>query len=137
LCTSSGQWPTIPLGLVAPAHEMGPIKRWIDRMQRLLLSNEGNSLRYARFPGLQNALGVRFSIEPHSTVTLDPRRLGLALAEPSAGKRFEALLELYLDAVGSLCGDTAPKTILVFFPEDIADLRMQNPLLSDEERRVL
>src|SRR5262245_45821997 len=132
LCTSSGECPTIPLGLIAPKHEIGPIKRWFERMQGLLLSNEGNSLRYARFPGLRPALGVRFVIEPHSTINLDPRRFSLAMAEPSGPARFDALLDLYLDAVASLSGDTAPKAILVFFPEDVADLRIQNPLLSAE-----
>jgi hypothetical protein len=137
LCTSSGDYPAIPLGLVAPRQDVVPIKRWLDRMQRLLLSNEGNSLRYARFPGLQTALGVKFVVEPHSIAEIDPRRLGLALAEPSAPSRFDALLELYLDAVASLSGDTAPKAILVFFPEEIAELRIQNPFLSNEERRAL
>jgi hypothetical protein len=124
LCTSSGNCPTIPLGLVAPKHEIGPIKRWFERMQRLLLSNEGNSLRYARFPGLPTVLRAKFSMESHSTVVLDPKRLGLALAEPFGPSRFDALLELYLDSVANLCGDTAPKAILVFFPEEVADLRI-------------
>ena len=137
LCATSGECPTIPLGLVAPHQEIGSIKRWIDRMHRLLLSSEGNSLRYARFPGLTTAFGVRFVIEPRSTVALDPRRFGLALAEPSESSRFDALLELYVEAVARLCGDTAPKTILVFFPEDIAELRVQNAQLSDQDRRVL
>lgn len=137
LCASSGRCPTIPLGLVAPAHEIVPIRRWLERMHKLLLSDEGNSLRYARFPGLEAALGIGFGIDTHSIVSLDSRRLGLALAEPSPTARFEALLNVYLNAIGSLCGDIAPKAILVFFPEDIVDLRVQNTLLSAEERRVL
>lgn len=137
LCATGGVSPTIPLGLIAPFHEAKAIKRWFERMQGLLLSNESNSLRYARFPGLNQAFGVKYSIEPHSIVTLDSRRLGLALAEPSSTARFDALLELYVEAVASLCGDTAPKAIIVFFPEDVAELRVQNRLLSEEERRVL
>jgi hypothetical protein len=126
----------ISLGLVAPVAEISHILAWFDRMETLIVSDETNAQRYPAFPGVERVLRCRFLIEDRCIVRLDEPRLRIALAS-SGNRLFHELLDLYQDAISSLFVDSGPDCILVQFSEEIANLRIVNPSLSQKERRAL
>jgi hypothetical protein len=127
---------TIPLGLVGLPQEVGPVRRWVDKMHSLLLDDETNVQRFHEFPGAEQALRSCFTIEDRFIRVLDEDRYKLAWAQ-SPHSRFSQLLELYSGAIKSLFLDQRPGCILVCFPEAMATLRVTNPRLSHAEQRVL
>ncbi len=126
----------IRLGLVSLPAEVEPIHRWFDRLRHLIVSEESNALRYPPFPGTRGVIGEDFAIDPRATVRLRPQEYHLALAR-SGAERFNGLLDLYAEAVASLCTDYKPECILVQFPEEVAELRIENPALSFEQKQAL
>jgi hypothetical protein len=68
---------------------------------------------------------------------VDSTRLGAALAHPDARQVFEDSLNLFATRIEGLFADVAPQCIVVCLPEELADLRIANPGLSEAERRAL
>jgi hypothetical protein len=127
----------IRLGLVGPVAEVEAAAAWLPRLNRLLVSTESNSRRFRDYPGALRALAVRFEVDPRFTRPLDQTRLDFALASRATAERFEALLELYDGRISSLFADKRPDCIAVCLPEELANLRIANPRLSEAERQVL
>lgn len=126
----------VRLGLVSLPSEIEHIHRWFDRLERLIVSNETNVLRYPAFPGVKNVIGETFAVDRRATVKLSLRGYQLAVSRSGAAQ-FSALLDLYAEAIRSLCTDSKPDCILVQFPEEIASLRIENPSLSFEHKQIL
>lgn len=126
----------IVLGLVCLESEVELVKTWVDRMNRPILSHENNIKRFKEFPGTPNAFRSRFYIPDRFIRTLDSEAYALASSRNDSD-RFDALLELFEHQIGSLFGDLRPDTVLVGFPELVANLRIANPRLSFSERQVL
>lgn len=112
------------------------VKSWFRRMGRLLVDNETNAKRFSAFPGISKAFRCHFEIPDRFIRRLDENKFNLAW---SAGgtERFQQLLDLYSNAISSLCIDPRPSVILVCFPEELASLRISNPRLSYKERMIL
>lgn len=132
----TGHVKPIRLGLVAPKSEINPILKWFGRLDSLLVDSANNALRFPNFPGSSQALGCRFEIEPSLTRPIPEKDLQLAMAM-SGPDKFERLLELYSEIIGGLSGDGGPMCVIVGFPEEIAELRMQNVRLSFAEQQSL
>ena len=98
---------------------------------------EKNGQRYRDWPGGPHAFGVNFVIDDRFVRVVDQARLDLAFAEPAQIRRFDSLLELYDSRVQSLFGDVRPDCILVCLPDELADLRISNPRLTEVERSAL
>lgn len=126
----------IQLGLVALPSEIGPVRQWFKRMERLLLDDESNALRFPEFPGVEKAFRCSFEIPDRFVRQLRPDKFDLACSG-SGTSRFEALLDLYSTSICSLFTDQRPDCVLVCFPEEVASLRVSNPRLSYKERMVL
>lgn len=126
----------IRLGLVALKSEVAPIKRWIERLQRPILSEESNALRFKEYPGADAAFRCRFELPDRFIQPLDEGKYALIMANQPY-ERFLNLLTLYEDSIKSLFHDQHPDCILVSFPEEVATFRITNPRLSYEERAVL
>ena len=125
---------TIPLGLVCLPRNKDLIQQWIDSMNSLLLDDETNVRRFREFPGAEKAFHARFEVR--FVRELDDEKFRASL-ERSAPERFTGLLDLYSDAIKSLFIDQGPPCILVDFPEDVANLRINNPRLTFAEQRAL
>ena len=125
---------TISLGLVCLPQNEEPIHRWIDSMNNLLLDDETNVRRFREFPGATKAFHARYEVR--FIRKLDDEKFKLTL-ERSAPERFSELLDLYGEAIKSLFVDQGPSCILVDFPEDVANLRINNPRLTFAEQKVL
>lgn len=125
------------LGLVGPEGDVEATRRWLAKLNQFLSAREGNSNRYRDWPGAARALGVRFIVEDRFVRPLDQARFDLAFNRAMARQGFDDLLDLFDSRIQGLFGDQRPDCILVCLPEDIADLRVENPGLTVEERRAL
>jgi hypothetical protein len=128
---------TIQLGLVALPDEIQPVRLWFNRMHKALPSRERNGNRYMPFPGMESALRHRVEFSDRFVRTIDPGRYKEALSRTNPVSRFDALLDLYVRSVTSMFGDERPGCVIVALPEDLAELRISNPRLSERERRAL
>jgi hypothetical protein len=132
-----GQIHEIRLALVGPADDIAAAKPWLLRLNNFMAACEGNSKRYRDWPGAPSALGVRLLLEERFIRPLDQSRLNLAIQKGLERDGFEDLLELFDGRISGLLGDGCPDCIVVCLPEEMADLRVQNPGLTPEERRAL
>jgi hypothetical protein len=126
----------VRLGLVALLSEVDSVQSWIDQMHGLLIDDETNARRFHEFPGLEKAFHSRFEIPDSCIRVLDENDIKIALELP-VHERFSRLLTIYTDAIDSLFVDQGPDCILVCFPEGVASLRVANPGLTYQERRLL
>jgi hypothetical protein len=127
----------IRLGLVGPEAEVEAARKWLPRLNGMLVATESNSRRFRDYPGGPRGFSARFEVDPRFVRALDETRFQMAIETRAPSRRFEALLELYQGRVSSLFSDKRPERILVCFPEEIATLRIANPGLTEKERRVL
>lgn len=127
---------TIQLGLVSLPREVDPIRRWVDRMHKPLLSEESNALRFREFPGVETAFRCRFELPDHFVQRLNEHDYDMILAA-QPHERFAQLLRLYSNAIKAMFLDQRPDCILVSFPEEVALLRVTNPRLTYKERLIL
>lgn len=127
----------VRLALVGPADELAAAKPWLLRLNHFMAAREGNSKRYRDWPGAPSALGVRFLVEDRFIRPVDQARLNLAIQKGLDRDGFEDLLELFDGRIRGLLGDGSPDCIMICLPEEIADLRVENPGLTPEERRAL
>lgn len=125
---------TITLGLVCLPQNTESIQRWIDSMNGVLLDDETNVQRFREYPGAGKAFHARFDVR--FIRELDDDKFKVALEQP-APEKFAALLDLYNEAIKSLFVDQGPSCILVDFPEEVANLRINNPRLTFAEQKVL
>jgi|CXWL01.1.fsa_nt_gi hypothetical protein len=124
------------IGLVGLSTQIESIKKWFSRLEKPILNKEKNVLRFREFPGTTSAFHCKFVIPDVFTRQIDPATHEIA-SRGDARNAFDELLELYKNSVKSLFGDTRPDCVLVFFPEEIASLRITNPRLTAAEQKVL
>lgn len=132
-----GRIPQIRLALVGPESDVRAARPWLLRLNNFMAAREGNSQRYRDWPGSPSALGVQFIIEDRFVRPLDQARLDLAIQKGLTKDGFEDLLDLFDGRIQGLLGDGSPDCIVVCLPEDIADLKIENPGLTPQERRAL
>lgn len=125
------------LGLVALPDEIGLVRHWVARMHKMMPARERNGHRFRPFPGMESGLRRKFELPDRFVRAIDPSRYKDAAAQLNPVKRFEALLDLYVRSVSALFGDERPSCVLVALPEELAELRISNPRLSERERRAM
>lgn len=126
----------IRLGLVALPDEVPAVKRWLERMHHLIVSDESNARRFRAFPGTETVFKCRFELPKQFIRTIDTKRYQEILSLRK-NESFEELLRLYGDRIRTLFGDLRPDCVLVCFPEELAELRITNPRLTHGERIAL
>lgn len=131
-----GKIRSIRLGIVACESEVPLIEGWIARLSTLLVENETNVQRFRNFPGSAKAFHADFEAPRRFVRVLSQLKFDMALQQTSP-RNFEALLEVYGDAINGLFGDDRPDVVLVAFPEAVASLRVSNPRLTAVEQQVL
>lgn len=126
----------IRVGLVALPSEVAPVQRWFEKMHSPMMGHESNVLRNREFPGVLKALRCKFELPEKFVRRLNKNQYDL-ISIRNVHERFDELLKFYVDAIRTLFEDQRPDCVLVCFPEDVAALRVTNPLLTYVERRVL
>lgn len=127
----------IRLGLVGPESDVAATRRWLSRLDHFLPAREGNAARYRDWPGVGRAFRANLIVDERFIRPLDQARVDLALRQGSRGECFAELLDLFDARIQGLLGDVRPECVLVCFPEEIADLRVENPGLTLGERAAL
>lgn len=133
----AGSLHDIRLGLVGLEGDVLAARHWLARLSHFLPAGEGNAARYRDWPGAGRALGVRFIIEDRFVRHLDQSRFDLVMNSGSLRERFEELLDLFDTRIQGLFGDVRPDCVIVCLPENVADLRVENPGLTAGERAAL
>jgi len=126
----------ISLGLVGPESELAGAMQWVARLDTPLIDSVNNALRFPNFPGTTKAFSCRFEADTKFVRAIPQKEFQMALAK-SGSEQFDELLNLYSETIEALYGDAGPAAILVCLPEELAELRVQNPRLSYAERRAL
>lgn len=127
---------TIKLGLVSFPGEISLIQKWIEKMHSPLLTGESNVQRFKEFLGVEKVFRCRFEIPQKFIRKLDKNKYDLINARDE-NERFNELIKFYKDSIQTLFDDPRPDCILVYFPEEVANLRVENPKLTYKEKEAL
>lgn len=133
----TGRMASVTLGLVGPVEDVRAVRGWLTKLGGVLAAREGNAQRYPHWPGSEAALGIRFVVEERFVRPLDQAKLDLARATGATSEAFEDLLDLFESRIQGMFGDSRPDCILVCLPDELGDLRVENPGLTAQERRAL
>jgi len=128
---------TIRLGVVGLSEDVLAAGRWIATMGSFKPERERNARRFRNWPGAEKALGAKFEVDERFVRAVDRSQFERLFREPISGADFDALVELFEGPISSLFGDVRPDCIVVCIPDDLGDLRVENPGLSAKERRAL
>lgn len=128
---------SIKLGLVGPPDDVAAVRKWLERLGTFQVAMEGNARRYRNWPGSRAALDTDFVVLDRFVRALDGAAVTDALTRVRRGTGFETLLDLFSAQITGLFRDGGPSCVLVCLPEEIADLRVDNPGLSSIERQAL
>lgn len=132
-----GRRQELQLALVGLPGDIQAAKGWINRLNTYIPATEGNSLRFRAWPGAPQAVGARLVVQEKFMRPIDESRVAMAMQRLRSGNGFDELLELFDGRIHGLFGDSGPDCIVVCLPDDIADLRIHNPGLTEQERRAL
>lgn len=133
----AGRIRQISVGLVGPLEDVRAVRGWLSRLSTFLPARESNDRRYPHWPGSEKALGLSFVVEDRFVRPLDQAKLDLARAKGMTPDGFEDLLDLFESRIQGMFGDSRPDCVVVCLPDEIGDLRVENPGLSGQERRAL
>lgn len=127
---------TINLGLVCLDENESQIRKWIDSLHTNLIADENNYKRFKEFLGVEKTLRCRFELNTGNIRKLNKDYFGKLSSVPTPAI-FDFILNNYLENIESLLSDQKLDCIMVYFPEEVASLRMANNRLSYEEKVVL
>ena len=128
---------TIRIGLIGLKDDVNAAHAWIESLSIFKAAHERNARRFRDWPGAEKALGAKFEIEQQFIRIIDKLQFQRLFRERISGDEFEALVELFEGPLSAMFGDIRPDCIVVCIPDDLGDLRVQNPGLSARERRAL
>jgi len=127
----------IRVGIVGPDDEVRLARTWLPRLNEMFVAREKNARRYRDWPGAARVFGARFAVEERFVRPVDSERFNHALHRTLEHERFDELLELFTGRIQTLFGDVRPDVVVVCLPEEVADLRINNPRLTERERIAL
>jgi hypothetical protein len=128
---------TIRVGLVGLSDDVSAARAWIATMASFKPAHERNARRFRDWPGADKALGARFEVDDQFIRVIDRSQFDRLSRERISGSDFDALVDLFEGPISGLFGDVRPDCIVVCIPDDLGDLRVENPSLSSKERRAL
>jgi hypothetical protein len=125
------------LGLIGLASDVAAARRWIGDIDLFRPAKERNARRYRDWPGAQRALKAKFEIDDQFVRVLDDGTYDRLFRKPIGAEAFETLVEMFEGPMVTMFGDARPDCIVVCIPDELGDLRVENPGLSARERRAL
>lgn len=131
-----GRTKEIRIGLVGLPSDTKTAGQWLNCINNMAIAKEKSARRFKDWPGLNKAFGCRFIIEERYLRNIDSEKYDSALRK-SESEKFEELLEMYDARIQSLFGDSRPDCIVVCLPDELGDLRISNPRLSQREKDAL
>jgi hypothetical protein len=125
------------LGLIGLGWDVAAARGWLRDMNLYRPAKEKNARRFRDWPGVEKALKVKFEVDEEFVRVIDGGKFDHYFCAPFSGDDFEALVELFEGPISSMFGDVRPDCIVVCVPDELGDLRVENPGLSAKERRAL
>src|ERR1700761_1226930 len=125
------------LGLIGLASDVAAARRWIGDIDLFRPAKERNAQGYRDLPGPERALKAKFEIDDQFVRILDDGTYDRLFRKPIGADAFEALVEMFEGPMVTMFGDARPDCIVVCIPDELGDLRVENPGLSARERRAL
>lgn len=127
----------VRLGLVALESETAEAKHWLEGLNGFIAARDNNAKRFPNWPGAEKALRVRFEVAPSLIRPINEQKYKMLIDRRHTTEGFDELLELFSGRITGLLSDQPPSCIVAYLPNELADLRLANPGLSTEERRIL
>jgi hypothetical protein len=127
----------VQLGFVGPKADVTAARKWFDGFNQFRPATEGNSARFRNWPGLGPALHAQFVSEDRFVRTVDAERLQHGLVQRNTSEGFSDLLDLFAGRIEGLFADSRPDVVVVCLPDELAELRIANPVLTSGERAAL
>ena len=127
----------VALGLVALEGEADEAARWLGTLNGFMAAHDSNAKRFPRWPGAAKALRTEFRLDSRHVRTVSDAEYGTRVGRRQSAEVFEELLDLFDGRISGLLADGGPSCIVVYLPDELAELRLANPGLTPEERRVL
>ncbi len=128
---------TFRLGLIGLSADVAAARGWLRDMNLYRPAKEKNARRFRDWPGIEKALKVKFEVDEEFVRVIDGGKFDHYFSPPISGDDFDALVELFEGPISSMFGDVRPDCIVVCIPDELGDLRVENPGLSAKERRAL
>lgn len=125
------------LAFVGSQSEIDATRSWLEGMSHFRPARESNAVRYRDWPGWRVALGVDLVIDRRFQRPISDAQIQMGLLAAKDGPGFDAFVRLFQERIQSLFGDDRPDCIIVCIPEEVGDLRVENPGLSPIEREAL
>src|ERR1700738_652580 len=126
---------TFRLGLIGLDGDVAAARRWLGEMKLYRPAKEKNARRFRDWPGVEKALKAKFEVDDQFVRVIDAGKFDHFFSVPVTGEHFESLVELFEGPISSMYGDVRPDCIVVCVPDELGDLRVENPGLSPKERR--
>ena len=127
----------VELGLVCLESEIEEATTWLLGLNGFIAAQDSNAKRFPRWPGAEKALQTRFAIDRRHIRPVSDQEFQIRVARRQTSEVFEELLDIFDGRVAGLISDQAPTCIVVYLPNELAELRLANPGLSVDERRAL
>jgi hypothetical protein len=127
----------VELGLVCLENEVDEAVGWLERLNSFIAAHDSNAKRFPRWPGASKALQSRFVVNRRHIRPVSHQEYQLRIGRRHTAEVFEEFLDIFAGRIAGLISDQAPACIVVFLPDELAELRLANPGLSPEERRAL
>ena len=128
---------TIRVGLIGLSDDVLAARTWIKTMASFKPAKERNARRFRDWPGLEKALGAKFEVDDQFIRGIDRSQFDRLFRVHIGGSDFDSLVDLFEGPISSLFGDVRPDCIVVCIPDELGDLRVENPGLSFKERKAL
>ncbi len=128
---------TIRVGLIGLSDDVLAARAWMGTMVSYKPAKERNARRFRDWPGLEKALGAKFEVDDQFIRFIDRAQFDRLFRVHIGGTDFDALVDLFEGPISSLFGDVRPDCIVVCIPDELGDLRVENPGLSSKERKAL
>lgn len=127
----------VQVAIVGLADDIRAAIDWIQGLSAFKPAKEKNARRFRDWPGIAQAFGIELCIEDRFIRNVDRARFEHLHRPRISNREFEELVDIYDGPITSLFGDVRPDCVVVCIPDELGDLRVENPGLSHEERNAL
>lgn len=127
----------VRVGILGLKDDVNAAQRYIEALSQFRPAQEGNARRYRDWPGAENALRAEFIVDDRFSRIIDGARFERLFTGRVTGSAFEDLVDLFEGPLTTLFGDQRPDCVVVCIPDELGDLRIENPGLTPTERHAL
>ncbi|MXV82098.1 hypothetical protein F4X88_19990 [Candidatus Poribacteria bacterium] len=129
----------IRVGLVGNAELLKNGIEWLERCGTPIPSDIKDSTQYLDFPGFESVFRASLALSGQWMIEIGSDKLGVALSKNNPS-RFEAVLDLYADAVEELAdnADTHPDIVICCLPKEVVQTCWSiSSSLTPRQRRLI